>query len=413
MERKNLEILEEGPILERTFFENKVGDKRYELSNHLGNVLSVVTDRKVANNEGSFSPDVVAYNDYYPFGQLLPNRHANTSDYRYGFQGQELDNEIKGEGNSINYKFRMHDPRVGRFFAVDPLSPSYPWNSPYAFSENRVIDGIELEGLEYFKVNVYLDRDGNFIQQVIAQDFRNLDDYFIKKYHHVSADEFYKEYSQSFGPEGRGVKYEYFVRQDDGSFNSTGVQLWEVAQPANDFVARIGRNGIYSGRGSITVGGPLVDAGYNFEERPNDIQDAFAKEHDISQDGFDDYLNPLEDVRDQIYEGDIILLLRNVSLQNALTKNPNLIDPITTRQISEEAKMTSRHAQKLFGMIVEYKKWKRAEMTDQKLDVNNAEHMKQVTIEQYNGRGKRLLNYIFGGEDEDEKGYYEKMLENE
>jgi len=30
---------------------------------------------------------------------LLPNRHANTSDYRYGFQGQELDNEIKGEGN--------------------------------------------------------------------------------------------------------------------------------------------------------------------------------------------------------------------------------------------------------------------------------------------------------------------------
>ena len=26
---------------------------------------------------------------------------------------------------------------------------SYPWNSNYAFAENRVIDGIDLEGLEY------------------------------------------------------------------------------------------------------------------------------------------------------------------------------------------------------------------------------------------------------------------------
>ena len=79
---------------------------------------------------------------------LIPNRHGSSNSYRYGFQGQEKDDEIKGEGNSLNYTFRMHDPRVGRFFAVDPLSFNFPWNSPYAFSENRVIDGLELEGLE-------------------------------------------------------------------------------------------------------------------------------------------------------------------------------------------------------------------------------------------------------------------------
>jgi RHS repeat-associated protein len=78
----------------------------------------------------------------------VPTRHGNTNEYRYGFQGQEKDDEIKGEGNSLNYTFRMHDPRVGRFFAIDPLTGKYPWNSPYAFSENRVLDGIELEGLE-------------------------------------------------------------------------------------------------------------------------------------------------------------------------------------------------------------------------------------------------------------------------
>jgi len=79
----------------------------------------------------------------------MPGRHANTSDYRYGFQGQEMDDEVKGEGNSVNYKYRMHDPRVGRFFARDPMASIFSWNSPYAFSENRVIDGVELEGLEF------------------------------------------------------------------------------------------------------------------------------------------------------------------------------------------------------------------------------------------------------------------------
>ncbi|WP_308993698.1 polymorphic toxin type 50 domain-containing protein [Mariniflexile litorale] len=131
-----------------------VGDKRYELSNHLGNVLSVVTDRKLVAdplNFTNFTADVLTYNDYYPFGMLLPNRHGNSSDYRYGFQGQEMDNEVKGEGNSLNYKFRMHDPRVGRFFATDPLTHKYPWYSPYQFAGNKVIEFNELEGLEEFK----------------------------------------------------------------------------------------------------------------------------------------------------------------------------------------------------------------------------------------------------------------------
>ena len=82
---------------------------------------------------------------------LVPNRHGSSNSYRYGFQGQEKDDELKGEGNSLNYTFRMHDPRVGRFLSLDPLAPQYPHNSPYAFSENRVIDGVELEGAEYLR----------------------------------------------------------------------------------------------------------------------------------------------------------------------------------------------------------------------------------------------------------------------
>jgi RHS repeat-associated protein len=156
-----------------------VGDKKYELSNHLGNVLSVVTDRLLfrevflggSNKRFTFMPDVISYNDYYPFGMLVPNRHESSPAYRYGFQGQEKDDELKGEGNSLNYTYRMHDPRVGRFFAVDPLFRDYPHNSPYAFSENRVMDMVELEGLEAASTK---DKN-NAMKQV--DDFLANDDY--------------------------------------------------------------------------------------------------------------------------------------------------------------------------------------------------------------------------------------------
>jgi RHS repeat-associated protein len=103
---------------------------------------SIKNLRVYRKNEVSAEKKVL---NYYAFG--APMRQSVGS-YRYGFQGQEKDDEIKGEGLSINYKYRMHDPRLGRFFAVDPIARSYPYNSPYAFSENRLIDGIEWEGLE-------------------------------------------------------------------------------------------------------------------------------------------------------------------------------------------------------------------------------------------------------------------------
>lgn len=69
--------------------------------------------------------------------------------YSFGFNGQEKDNEVYGEGNAYSFEYRIHDPRLGRFFSVDPLQYYYPYNSPYAFAQNRVIDGGDLEGLEH------------------------------------------------------------------------------------------------------------------------------------------------------------------------------------------------------------------------------------------------------------------------
>ncbi len=140
-----------------------VGKRTYELSEHRNNVLSVISDKPIPHVNGSthdyFLADIRQSSDYSAFGVQLSGRNflktGVSSDYSMGFQGQLEDDEIKGEGNSVNYNFRIHDPRLGRFFVIDPLTGSFPWNSPYAFSENIVINAIELEGLEQYSLSSF------------------------------------------------------------------------------------------------------------------------------------------------------------------------------------------------------------------------------------------------------------------
>ncbi|MGJ8664812.1 MAG: RHS repeat domain-containing protein [Patiriisocius sp.] len=85
--------------------------------------------------------------DYYPFGMLVPGRHGNSGDYRYGFQGQEMDNEVKGEGNSYDFGNRnIYDSRVARFFSTDPDDVKYPDFSTYGFAANNPILFIDVNG---------------------------------------------------------------------------------------------------------------------------------------------------------------------------------------------------------------------------------------------------------------------------
>ena len=84
----------------------------------------------------------------YAFGMPMPGRTFNPTEYRYGFQGQEKIDEIKGNGNYIDYQYRGYDPRIGRFISTDPLEKDYPMYSPYHFSSNQPIHAPELEGKE-------------------------------------------------------------------------------------------------------------------------------------------------------------------------------------------------------------------------------------------------------------------------
>ncbi len=76
--------------------------------------------------------------------------------YRYGFNGKEMDNETYGgQGNEYDYGFRIYNPRVGRFLSVDPLTNKYPELTPYQYASNRLIDGIDLDGLEHAPAGLF------------------------------------------------------------------------------------------------------------------------------------------------------------------------------------------------------------------------------------------------------------------
>ena len=126
------------------------GKRWYEMVNLTGNIISVISDHRYGSGSSSASyfstADIISANDYYPFGMY--SRTNNSVQYLYGFQGQEKEDEINGIGGLYAYEYRMHDSRTGRFWSLDPLEKKYPYNSPYAFSENRVIDCFELEGKE-------------------------------------------------------------------------------------------------------------------------------------------------------------------------------------------------------------------------------------------------------------------------
>jgi len=149
--------------------------RSYEIADHLGNVRGVVSDSKDATYVGgswAYTAELLSYHNYYPFGLEQPNRTYKGGGYRFGFQGQESDDEVLGSGNFISYKYRVHDPRIGRFFSLDPLAPDYPHNAPYAFSENRVIDAVELEGLEGVQYTEhFIGKDGTTVDfQIIKLD---------------------------------------------------------------------------------------------------------------------------------------------------------------------------------------------------------------------------------------------------
>jgi RHS repeat-associated protein len=160
----------------------------------------------------------------------MPSLKFSNTSYRYGYNGQELDNEIKGEGNMIDFKFRGYDTRLGRFFAVDPLVKKYPFYAPYQFAGNTPIEARELEGLEPShtaqkgceKCSEALLNDGDYFSDVQDQKYTAVFENVSKE----TFDAFKTQFSQDPGSIINNDRASYRLVDRDGSYGvSVGDQF--------------------------------------------------------------------------------------------------------------------------------------------------------------------------------------------
>jgi len=72
------------------------------------------------------------------------NSYGSSANYRYGFNGKENDNDVKGNGDQLDFGSRIYDPRVGRWLSRDIVTKAF--SSPYAFSANDPVNYLDPDG---------------------------------------------------------------------------------------------------------------------------------------------------------------------------------------------------------------------------------------------------------------------------
>ncbi|MFZ1081160.1 MAG: RHS repeat-associated core domain-containing protein [Candidatus Kryptoniota bacterium] len=112
---------------------NSGTNRYYYIKDHLGSIRVTV----------DASANVVAYNDYYPFGEQMDLRNeVNLSDARYKYTSKERDVETGYD----YFGARYYDSRIGRWLSVDPLMEKYPEWSPYSYAMCNPIRLIDTDG---------------------------------------------------------------------------------------------------------------------------------------------------------------------------------------------------------------------------------------------------------------------------
>ena len=205
-----------------------LGQKQYQLSDHLGNVRAVVSDHKqsvaavnVAPHD--FRPEVLTYSNYYPFGMEMPGRNASSDLYRYGFNGMEKDDEVKGGGNSYTTQFRQYDPRVGRWLSIDPLASKFPDVSPYAAFANSPLIHTDPNGLRPWR----LTQDKTSGENILVPTEKAFD-----KDGNVKQDKL-RRYLQRTGVKYSQSEFDFWVTTAEVQYANSGYKLKDVKSGNN------------------------------------------------------------------------------------------------------------------------------------------------------------------------------------
>ena len=155
-ENKRIATNTENILIKQT--NRTLGNKHFELTNHLGSVINVITDRKIpipdalnTTKVAFFQAQTISQADYYPFGMSINSRTSNLESYGFAYNGMKLDNEISGAGNSYTAEFWQYDSRLGRRWNQDPVVKN--WESSYATFANNPIWLVDPNGADTLDFN--------------------------------------------------------------------------------------------------------------------------------------------------------------------------------------------------------------------------------------------------------------------
>ncbi len=143
------------------------GNTEYELTNHLGDVLATITDKKLIRTEGSstYSSDLLTAQEYLPFGMHMPNRTytppvrgaisaSSNATYPFAYNGMERDRKDSADGYTT--EFRQYDSRIGRWKSMDPKTEK-TYSCYDGFGNNPIVS-IDIKGDDNIDIN---DRAGS------------------------------------------------------------------------------------------------------------------------------------------------------------------------------------------------------------------------------------------------------------
>jgi RHS repeat-associated protein len=127
-----------------TVYSRELGKCACEFVDHLGNVRATIGDIPIARTAtNTYDADILTLTDYYPFGMQMETRTWEAgcvAGHRYGYNGKENDDEVKGQGNSVDFGARIYDPTIGSFIGVDLLCAENVHQSPFAtFNRNPLL----------------------------------------------------------------------------------------------------------------------------------------------------------------------------------------------------------------------------------------------------------------------------------
>jgi len=160
--------------------------------------------------------------DYSSFGMGMVGRNWQAgSEYRFGYNGMENDDETYGNDNVLHFGARIYDNRLGRWMSVDKLAGKHAGISPYAFVNNNPVIYVDMDGNDY---ELYENHEDHTI--IIKATYYYLQDDIESK----------QSINQAIIAIERQIngKYIYEVKQADGTIIEYDVKIELLSLPTDN-----------------------------------------------------------------------------------------------------------------------------------------------------------------------------------